>query len=36
MFSFVGLLGFDVYIKKLLIEKMVDELRKSGEQEKGK
>ena len=28
MFSFVGLLGFDVYIKKLLIEKMVDELRK--------
>lgn len=36
MFSFVGLLGFDVYIKKLLIEKMVDELRKSGAQEKGK
>lgn len=26
LFSFIGLLSFDVYIKKLLIEKMVDEL----------
>ena len=24
LFSFIGLLGFDVYIKKLLIEKIVD------------
>ena len=24
MFSFIGLLSYDVYIKKLLIEKMVD------------
>lgn len=36
LFSFVGLLGFDVYIKKLLIEKMVDEFRKSGEQDREK
>lgn len=26
MFSFIGLLSFDVYIKKLLIEKMIDSL----------
>lgn len=26
LFSFIGLLSFDVYLKKLLIEKMVDEL----------
>lgn len=24
LFSFIGLLSFDVYVKKLLIEKMVD------------
>ena len=24
LFSFIGLLGFDVYVKKLLIEKMID------------
>lgn len=27
MFSFIGLLSFDVYIKKLLIEKMVDSMK---------
>lgn len=27
LFSFIGLIGFDVYIKKLLIEKMIDEMR---------
>ena len=26
MFSFIGMLGFDVYMKKLLIEKMIDGL----------
>lgn len=29
MFSFICLLSFDVYVKKLLIEKMIDEFRKS-------
>jgi hypothetical protein len=28
-FAFICMLSFDVYVKKLLIEKMVDELRKS-------
>ena len=26
MFSFIGMLGFDVYMKKLLIEKMIDNI----------
>lgn len=33
LFSFIGLLSFDVYIKKLLIEKMVDELGKASREE---
>lgn len=37
LFSFIGLLSFDVYIKKLLIEKMVDALGSvSSEDEKDK
>lgn len=37
LFSFIGLLSFDVYIKKLLIEKMVDAFRAASEgEEKGK
>lgn len=31
-FSFICLLSFDVYVKKLLIEKLVDDLRESGEE----
>lgn len=30
-FSFICLLGFDVYMKKMIIEKMIDELAASGE-----
>ncbi|MGN0376179.1 MAG: DUF1836 domain-containing protein [Suilimivivens sp.] len=38
LFSFIGLLGFDVYIKRLLIEKMVDAFgtAASGSEEKNK
>lgn len=37
LFSFIGLLSFDVYIKKLMIEKMVDALGSvSSEDEKNK
>ncbi len=28
-FSFICMLGYDVYVKKLLIEKMIDDMRKS-------
>ena len=38
-FAFICALGFDVYLKKLMIEKMIDELngsRKSGTKEKNK
>ena len=31
MFSFIGMLGFDVYMKKLLIEKMIDGLMGSSD-----
>ncbi len=36
MFSFVSMLGFDVYVKKLLIEKLLDGFADSGEKEKRK
>lgn len=36
LFSFIGLLSFDVYIKKLLIEKMVDEFASKKDVEKPK
>ena len=29
LFSFICLLSFDVYVKKMLIEQMIDELRAS-------
>ena len=39
-FSFICMLSFDVYVKKLMIEKLVDELaneqKKKAEQQKGK
>lgn len=35
MFAFICLLGFDVYLKKLMIEKMIDELA-ANRQEQGK
>ena len=31
LFSFICLLSFDVYVKKMLIEQMIDELRASTE-----
>ena len=31
LFSFIGLLSFDVYVKKLLIEKVIDTLTPSGD-----
>lgn len=34
LFTFIGLLGFDVYVKKLLIEKMLDGYRELLEEEK--
>ena len=36
LFSFIGLLSFDVYIKKLLIEKMVDTFGNAASKESGK
>lgn len=36
IFSFICMLSFDVYVKKLLIEKMLDGLAVSGEREKRK
>lgn len=36
IFSFVCMLGFDVYVKKLLIEKLLDGFADSGEREKRK
>lgn len=36
IFSFICMLGFDVYVKKLLIEKMLDGLADSGGKEKRK
>ena len=36
MFAFVSLLGFDVYVKKLLIEKLIDGYRADLEHEKEK
>ena len=35
-FSFICLLGFDVYVKKLIIEKMIDELAKASPQREEK
>jgi len=35
-FSFICLLGYDVYVKKLMIEKLVDELAASGKKSMGK
>lgn len=34
-FAFICLLGYDVYLKKLMIEKMIDELAASGKEQKG-
>lgn len=36
LFSFIGLLSFDVYIKKLLIEKMVDNFGSAASNDTGK
>lgn len=36
LFSFVSLLSFDVYVKKQLIEKLIDELPRETEKGKGK
>ena len=36
MFSFICMLSFDVYVKKLLIEKMIDNFEVSTDTEKGK
>ena len=33
-FSFICLLGFDVYVKKMLIEKLIDDLKNTGEDKK--
>ncbi len=33
-FAFIGLLSYDVYVKKLLIEKLIDEMRKAPEEKK--
>ena len=33
-FAFICMLGFDVYLKKLMIEKMIDELAEGGQRKK--
>lgn len=35
-FSFICLLGYDVYVKKLMIEKLVDELAETGKKDEDK
>ena len=36
MFTFISMLAYDVYIKKLLIEKMIDGLKEPEKAEAGK
>ena len=36
LFSFIALLSYDVYVKKLLIEKMLDNITEAKEKEKAK